>query len=223
VITPFSQKFGIPRQGLNVSKAKGEIQFDEHIDVAQACEGIEQFSHLWVLFLFHENQEKGWTQRVRPPRMGGNQKIGVFATRSSFRPNAIGMSVVKLVEKRVSSLIIEGVDMLNNTPIIDIKPYVAYSDSVSQAHSGFASEPPQALLSIEYQPQAQDQLIMLTEQHKELPQLLENVLTYDPRPAYKTQKVDTKTYHIRLYDIEISFYVEDNTAVVCTLSKDKSE
>jgi tRNA-Thr(GGU) m(6)t(6)A37 methyltransferase TsaA len=218
IITPFHQKFGIPRQGIGLSKARGKIEFDEHIKVELACEGIEQFSHLWLLFLFHENQHKGWSERVRPPRLGGNQKLGVFATRSSFRPNAIGMSVVKLLEIKDSALIVEGVDMLNNTPIIDIKPYIDYADHVADARSGFAQEAPQPTLQLKYSDIANKQLSQAVSLYPHLPELLENTLGHDPRPAYKKAKTDPKLYHLRLYDIDVAFSIHGTTALIHSLN-----
>lgn len=218
IITPFHQKFGIPRQGAGLSKAKGKIEFNQHINAELACEGIEQFSHLWVLFLFHKNIHKGWSDRVRPPRLGGNQKVGVFATRSSFRPNNIGMSVVKLLEIKDNCLIVEGVDMLTNTPIIDIKPYVDYADHIANACSGFAQEPPQPSLQLIYSDSASEQMLNITQSHCDLPELLENTLRHDPRPAYKKAKVDPKLYHLRLYDIDIAFSIDGTKALIHSLN-----
>jgi tRNA-Thr(GGU) m(6)t(6)A37 methyltransferase TsaA len=219
IITPFHQKFGIPRQGLGLSKVKGEIQLYSHIDAELACQGIEQFSHLWILFLFHQNEDKGWSERVRPPRLGGNQKLGVFATRSSFRPNAIGMSVVKLLEVRDSKLLVEGVDMLNNSPIIDIKPYVHYADAVVDAYSGFAQDTPKASLSVTYSDLAIEQIAETSHKYPDFPELIDSILSQDPRPAYKQRKEDPKLYHLRLYDIDIVFSVHSTTAHVKSLNQ----
>ena len=207
ILTPFEQKFSIPRQGLSLSCAKGELVFSEHINPEQALDGISDFSHLWLLFLFHENMEKGYKSKVRPPRLGGNKKVGVFATRSSFRPNNIGMSVVKNLGVRNNRLYVEGVDLLTNTPIIDIKPYLPYADSLSQAQAGFAQNKPTASLVVRYTNNAQAKLPEYQSRHSEIVALIDNILTQDPRPSYKQNKVDEKIYIIHLYDIEISWTV----------------
>jgi len=219
IITPFHQKFGIPRQGIGLSKIKGEIKLHPHIDAELACQGIEQFSHLWILFLFHQNQDKGWSERVRPPRLGGNQKLGVFATRSSFRPNAIGMSVVKFINMQGSRIFVEGVDMLNNTPIIDIKPYINYADAVVDAHSGFAQNIPAPSLSVTYDAQAIEQLAQTSRKYPDLPEVLQSLLSQDPRPAYKQRTADPKLYHLRIYDIDVAFSVHDSAVHVKSLKE----
>ena len=219
IITPFSQKFGIPRQGAGLSIAKGEVKFSTNIKVAEACEGLEQFSHLWLVFQFHENAEKGWSSKVRPPRLGGNDKLGVFATRSSFRPNGIGMSVVKLISVNKNSISVEGVDMLSGTPILDIKPYIAYADSLPNAQCSYAQESPSLPLKLIYSTQADAQLQIFVQQYSDLASLIELCLCSDPRPAYKKHKNDEKQYHIRLYDIDIHFTVEQNQVTVHVLEK----
>jgi tRNA-Thr(GGU) m(6)t(6)A37 methyltransferase TsaA len=136
ISTPFKQKFGIPRQSQAISVATGTIQFSPDINPTNACRGLDAFSHLWISFIFHGNRQGIWKDTVRPPRLGGNEKVGVFATRSTFRPNPIGLSVVKnggLNEH--NNLVVEGIDLLDQTPIIDIKPYVHYADSVNHAIS----------------------------------------------------------------------------------------
>jgi len=145
--SPYREKFAIPRQPNLVSAAKGKVVLIGEANNHELVRDIEQFSHLWLLFVFHGTQEQGWKPLVRPPRLGGNVKTGVLATRSTFRPNPIGMSVVKLdkvvTEKQQTVLHISGLDLLNGTPIIDIKPYVPYSDSVSLANGGFAQTEPE--------------------------------------------------------------------------------
>ena len=211
ILTPFSQKFAIPRQGLGLSPAKGAIVFDDHIDALQACDGIEAFSHLWILFIFHENIDQGFKAKVRPPRLGGNKKIGVFASRSSFRPNGIGMSLVRNLGMNDKQLLVDGVDLLNNTPIVDIKPYLPYADSLSDAFAGYASEKPNNTLTIEFSVTAQQQLDKYKEVHSDLPTLINTVLAQDPRPSYKSGKQDNKIYFIRLYTLDIKWCVEGNT------------
>jgi tRNA-Thr(GGU) m(6)t(6)A37 methyltransferase TsaA len=212
IITPFTQKFSIPRQGFGLSLAKGEIIFSDHIKALQALEGIDAFSHLWILFLFHENLAKGYSDKVRPPRFGGNKKIGVFASRSSFRPNGIGMSVVENLGTLGKTLIVGGVDLLSHTPIIDIKPYIPYADCVENALGGYAHSKPLELLSVTYSDAAVKSVSNYSQQYPDLLLLINNVLAQDPRPAYKKNKPDDKTYFIQLWDIEIKWLVID-TAV----------
>lgn len=217
--TPFSEKFGIPRQGAGLSSATGVISFTSDIDVTQACEGIDGFSHLWLIFQFHEHLTRGWSPKVRPPRLGGNKKIGVFASRSSFRPNQLGMSAVKFIKLENNLLFVEGVDMLDGTPIFDIKPYVAYSDSFAQAQSGFAQDTPVKRLDIIYSHQARTDLQNALSKHPQLATLIDSVLGLDPRPAYKQNNTDTKQYYVRLYDYEIEFVVNDNFAHVNSIKR----
>lgn len=220
--TPYTQKFGIPRQGVSVGSAKGTIVFAQHIHAIEACAGIMQFSHLWLIFQFHQNVQKPQSFKVRPPRLGGNARTGVFASRSSFRPNGLGMSVVRLLEFKDNTLVVEGVDMLSGTPIIDIKPYIAYADCVPDAVSGYAENLPSRPLSVDYSAIASAQLKHFAMVYPDLYELLEATLTSDPRPAYKKNKHDEKQYHIRLYDIDIGFIVKDTTAKVMTIEQVKS-
>lgn len=214
ILTPFSQKFAIPRQGLGVSPAKGTIVFAEHIEASHACDGIEAFSHLWILFIFHENLKQGFTAKVRPPRLGGNKKIGVFASRSSFRPNGIGMSLVSNLGLKGEQLLVGGVDLLNNTPIVDIKPYIPYADSLSDAVAGYADTKPNDTLAVIFTQAAQYQLDKYKEIYCDLAILINSVLAQDPRPAYKSAKQDSKIYFIRLYNLDIKWVVADNAANV---------
>ena len=214
ILTPFSQKFAIPRQGLALSPAKGTVVFSDEIDVAQATDGIDAFSHLWLLFLFHENLAQGFKAKVRPPRLGGNKKIGVFASRSSFRPNGIGMSLVKNLGIKNNQLLVEGVDLLNKTPIVDIKPYLPYADAAIEACAGYASDKPSNTLNVKFSAVAQLQLKTFEAQYSDLPTLIPAVLAQDPRPSYKSSKHDSKTYIIRLYNLDIKWLVDDNIAQV---------
>lgn len=214
ILTPFSQKFAIPRQGLSLSHAKGTIVFTDDIDVMQASDGIEAFSHLWILFLFHENIAQGYKAKVRPPRLGGNKKVGVFASRSSFRPNGIGMSLVRNLGMKDKHLLVGGVDLLNKTPVIDIKPYLPYADTVSEASAGYANDKPINTLAVRFSASALQQLDSFQEKYSDLPSLIREVLAQDPRPSYKSNKPDNKVYFIRLYNLDIKWLVDDNTALV---------
>ena len=209
VNSPYKEKFAIPRQPGLVTTAKGTIKLLGEVNNLDAIREIEQFDYIWLLFIFHGTQEQGWKSLVRPPRLGGNKKMGVLATRSTFRPNPIGMSVVKLEKIEVIEqdvlLHISGIDLLDETPIVDIKPYIPYSDSLPDADAGFAQEQPQINLTIQFSEQA---LISLTTLEKKIPELklfIEQVLAQDPRPAYKQNKPDNKVYGMKLYNVNIQW------------------
>ncbi|MEZ9595920.1 tRNA (N6-threonylcarbamoyladenosine(37)-N6)-methyltransferase TrmO [Shewanella sp. 10N.261.52.F9] len=212
--TPYKQKFGIPRQPGLVSAARGFVELAPPFNQIDAVRGLEQYSHLWLLFCFHENLAAGWKTTVRPPRLGGNEKLGVFATRSTFRPNGIGQSVVKLhavhSHNGKVSLEISGMDLLDGTPIIDIKPYIPFSDSIENAQGGIAQEAP-VLANVYFNEQAQIQLEKYQQNpaYPRLAELIEGVLAQDPRPAYKKAKADPKLYQVALYDLDILWIVTD--------------
>lgn len=212
--SPFKQKFAIPRQSQALSCAKGYIRFESDIDPAQALDGIEAFSHLWLLFLFHENLSQGFSNKVRPPRLGGNKKIGVFASRSTFRPNGIGMSLVSNLGLHNNCLTVGGIDLLDATPIIDIKPYLPYADIQINATAGYAQDIPEAPLTVTLSPAAKQQIQAFTAQHSDFETLLISVLDQDPRPAYKRDKHDPKIYHINLYNADIAWQVIEQQVLV---------
>lgn len=212
ISTPFNQKFGIPRQSQSLSKAKGIIRFSPDINPLNACRGLDAFSHLWISFIFHKNKQGAWKDTVRPPRLGGNEKVGVFASRSTFRPNPLGLSVVKNLGLNANNeLIVEGVDMLDQTPIVDIKPYIEYADSIPNARSGFAQNTPETSMLLEYSTNAKAKLHSLTKTYPEFEVLLINILEQDPRPAYKSDKQDDKIYSVLIYNCDVKWQVHDNT------------
>ncbi len=220
VESPFKEKFAIPRQPGLVNAAQGKVILTGDANNTELVKELGQFSHIWLLFVFHGTQAQGWNPLVRPPRLGGNKKIGVLATRSTFRPNPIGMSVVKLlsvaVENQQVILHISGLDLLDKTPIVDIKPYVPYSDSLPEAQAGFAQTQPAINLSISFSESAQLTLKKLNEKRPELALLIEQVLAQDPRPAYKQGKVDDKRYGMSLYDLNIEWQMQDLTNILVT-------
>lgn len=177
--TPFKDKFGIPRQALLIDELTGELHIHAPYHQAEAFRGLNDYSHLWVLWLFHEHLNKEWKPTVRPPRFGGNARKGVFATRSSFRPNAIAQSVVKLTdirhEKNTTILKIQGPDFLDGTPIIDIKPYIPYADAIHDARSIAAA--PEQKLTVIWDIDAQ-----LTADERNV---IKQLIALDPRPAYQ--------------------------------------
>ena len=213
--TPFKQKFGIPRQP-GLVDATGLIELSGEYNHPDFIEGIEQYSHLWLLFSFHQNLAQGFKAKVRPPRLGGNEKMGVFATRSTFRPNGVGQSVVKLEnvikEHNQVKLEISGMDLVDGTPILDIKPYIPYSDSITNAIGGMAQEEPE-LKTVEFTTKAEEKLSKF-ENFEKLKTLIEQVLAQDPRPAYKQSKLDDKNYFISLYDLNIQWHAEQHSIVV---------
>lgn len=212
--SPYKQKFSIPRQPGLIDEARAILEFVPPYISLNAVRGIEEFSHLWLTFIFHENSEKGWSDLVRPPRLGGNEKKGVFATRSSFRPNGLGMSAVKLIDVHASkgklSLELGGIDLLDGTPILDIKPYINYSDSIPEAKSGFASTIPEAELTVSFSLQARDMCQKHLAQYPHLQTFITKLLAQDPRPAYKKLNNEIQTYAVNLYEFDIKWIVEDN-------------
>jgi len=217
VHSPYKEKFAIPRQPGLVSSAKATITLTGDANNAELVRELEQFSHIWVLFVFHGTQEQGWKPLVRPPRLGGNKKVGVLATRSTFRPNPIGMSVVKLdkiavIDKQVT-LHISAIDLLDKTPIVDIKPYVPYSDSIAEASAGFAQTQPSANLRVTFNQQAQTALLEYSKNIPDLALFIEQVLAQDPRPAYRQGKDDDKIYGMNLYNLNIQWQMDDLTSI----------
>jgi tRNA-Thr(GGU) m(6)t(6)A37 methyltransferase TsaA len=212
--SPFKEKFGIPRQPGLCNAATGSIKLIGDCNNEMAVKDLTLHSHIWILFLFHQNLEQGWKSSVRPPRLGGNEKTGVFATRSTFRPNGIGMSAVKLLGVRQSGkqwfVDVQGLDLLDGTPVVDIKPYIPYSDSIKNAHSELAESAPEKSLNVVFTPNANATLALYKESHPQLSLLIEQVLQQDPRPSYKQNKVDDKIYGIRLYNYNIRWQVTNN-------------
>lgn len=215
LLSPFKEKFGVPRQS-GLVENRCEIVIDPPYNVEAAFKGLDEFSHIWVEFLFHQNIEAGWKPSVRPPRLGGNQKLGVFATRSPFRPNGLGLSVVQLLEVCVTpdgiSLWVSGADMVDGTPVIDIKPYLPYADTLSHAIGGFAPSAPKATLRITWSESAKRVADSLAESHQGLCALIESTIALDPRPQY--HKDSGKQYGIRLYDLDIRWQVSDDIATI---------
>jgi len=203
--TPFREKFGIPRQSGLVDVA-GVVEMQPGFDKPALFEGLEAFSHIWLSFIFHQCVQQGWRERVRPPRLGGNLTKGVFATRSPFRPNHLGLSVVRLerisVEQGRVRLHVHGADLLDDTPVVDIKPYLPYVDAVDGAVAGFAADRPQPVLQVEYSSQAEEQLRCLPS-GQVLKNLITQVLALDPRPAYQKNATTDRVYGICLENCDV--------------------
>ncbi|TMP79526.1 tRNA (N6-threonylcarbamoyladenosine(37)-N6)-methyltransferase TrmO [Pseudoalteromonas sp. S983] len=218
--SPYKQKFAIPRQPRLVPQAKAKLIFTAEFNREEFVRGIEEFSHIWLLFRFHETADKGYSAMVRPPRLGGNERKGVFATRATFRPNAIGMSAVKLegVEYKNGqlSLLLAGIDLLDGTPIVDIKPYLPYSDAMHEASAGFADTRPETQMSVAFSPEAIDFIAKQTH-YPELEDFIANVLKQDPRPAYKKQKQGEQSYGMTLYNYNIRWQVNGEHNLVTSI------
>jgi putative methyltransferase, YaeB/AF_0241 family len=209
--SPFKEKFAVPRQPGLVTAAKQQIVLTAECNREEILRGLDGFSHLWLIFVFHQVQEHGWTPTVRPPRLGGNQRLGVFATRSPFRPNPLGLSVVKIeaVEKEGKQWIIEvsGGDLVDGTPILDIKPYVPYVDAIPDAAGGFTDSDLFTEVTVTFSPEAESQISALESRYPELRLLIEQVLSQQPQPAYHG-KDRNKSYGMALYDLNIRWQIE---------------
>jgi len=211
--TDFPEKFGIPRQSGVVAELKGKIVFEPGFRNPDILKGLEEFSHLWIIWEFSENlDEEGnarWSPTVRPPRLGGNERKGVFATRSPFRPNPIGLSVVKI--ERITEedgngpvIYVLGADMVDNTPIYDIKPYIPYADSIPDAKGGFTDSTEYKTLDVKWE--------TANEIPDEIKVSLTKILSNDPRPHY--QNDPDRIYGMSYAGYEVKFKVDGNTVFV---------
>ena len=207
----FKEKFGIPRQSGLVPQTRATIVFEPEYRNADALRGIDGYSHLWLIWSFSRAEREGWSPTVRPPRLGGNTRMGVFATRSPFRPNAIGLSCVTLEEIHLHTpqgpvLVVGGADLLDGTPIYDIKPYLPHIDSHPEARGGFAAEHANDGLSVDF-PQA-----LLERIDADKREALLGVLAGDPRPSY--QNDPTRVYGVRYARYNVRFTVAGGTLTV---------
>ena len=203
--TDFPTKFGIPRQSGIIPSLQGRIVFEPEYRIPEAVRGLEDFSHIWLLWEFSEAVRDSWSPTVRPPRLGGNVRKGVFATRSPFRPNPIGLSSVRLEKIDIDPnlgpvLYVSGADLMDGTPIYDIKPYIAYTDSHPEAVSGFASTPAEFLLEVEF---PEEWLKKVPESQREC---LVDILAHDPRPQY--QDDPKRVYGMAFGGMEVKFKVD---------------
>lgn len=201
----FKEKFAIPRQPALAPAARGVLELLPPFDRPEAVQGLEQVSHVWLLFLFHQALESEPRLRVRPPRLGGNRYLGVFATRATHRPNGIGQSVVRLDGIEPGRLLLSGIDLLDGTPVLDIKPYVPYADSPLGAHNAIAEAPPPAL-AVSWADAARRQADAHGQRLGEpLVELIEQCLAQDPRPAYQ-HPAPERRYGVRLWDVEVHWH-----------------
>ena len=212
----FATKFGIPRQSGLVEELRSTIVFEPEFRNDDALRGIEDFSHLWIIWQFSEAVREGWSPTVRPPRLGGNTRMGVFATRSPFRPNNLGLSCVKLLgvehtTEHGTVLHVGGADLMDGTPIFDIKPYIPYSDCKSDATGGFTSTADDFLLEVIFP----DDLLQKIPQGKRSAAI--GVLSHDPRPSY--QRKPGRIYGLTFAGFDIRFTVEEDTLTVVEVTK----
>ncbi|MBD5084081.1 MAG: tRNA (N6-threonylcarbamoyladenosine(37)-N6)-methyltransferase TrmO [Clostridiales bacterium] len=213
----FSSKFGVPRQAGLVEELRAAIVFEPPYRVPEALRGIEGFSHLWLIWEFSKNKRQSWSPTVRPPRLGGNQRMGVFATRSPFRPNPIGLSCVKLEGVELSGpdgpvLVVSGADLVDGTPIFDIKPYIPYADCRPEAVGGFAGAAPEGVLTVDILP---DLMERVPEDRRAA---LAGVLAQDPRPHY--QDDPQRVYGFGFAGLEVRFRVADGVLTVVDISRE---
>ena len=212
----FPTKFGIPRQSGLVDSLRSTIVFEPEFRNADALRGMEDFTHLWIIWQFSEAVRNGWSPTVRPPRLGGNTRMGVFSTRSPFRPNNLGLSCVKLIgleqTRDLGTVIhVAGADLMDGTPIFDIKPYIPYSDSHPDAAGGFTDHASDFLLNVDFPENLLEQI------PSEKRESMIGVLSHDPRPSY--QKDPNRIYGLTFAGFDIRFQVKDSTLTVLEISK----
>lgn len=212
----FPDKFGIPRQSGLAKDLVSTIIFEPEYRNPDALRGLENFSHLWIIWQFSEAVREDWSPTVRPPRLGGNTRLGVFATRSPFRPNSIGLSSVKILSleetKAYGTVIhVAGADLMDGTPILDIKPYIPYSDCHTDATGGFTDDAEDFLLDVVFP----EELLQKVPENKR--QALREVLSHDPRPSY--QKDSDRIYGLRFADMNIRFTVQNKILTVFNIER----
>jgi len=213
--TPFREKFGIPRQSGLVEEATGRVELLSPYDRPEAFKDLEGFSHIWLIWAAHKASGDPNTLTVRPPRLGGNRRVGVFASRSPFRPNSIGLSVVRLVrveaDARPPALVVAGLDLLDGTPVLDIKPYLPYSDALPDAIAGFAPARPDKALRVSFSEGAEAFLANRSDGEK-LRVLVKGMIELDPRPAYRDGR--RPEYGFRVADVDVRWRVDGDLAEV---------
>lgn len=211
----FPTKFGIPRQSGLVESLRSTIIFEPEFRNSDALRGIEDFSHLWLIWQFSEAVRADWSPTVRPPRLGGNTRMGVFATRSPFRPNAVGLSSVKLIGIENTTeygtvIHVAGADLMDGTPIFDIKPYIPYADCHADATGGFTDSADSFILNV----QIADDLLLIVPEDKR--QALLDVLSHDPRPSYQADS--DRIYGLTFADVNVRFRIREKTLTVLEIT-----
>ena len=219
IYTDFPEKFGIPRQS-GIAQTEGKIIFEEAYRNTDAVRGLDGYSHIWLIWQFSQSIREGWSPTVRPPRMGGNKRMGVFATRSPFRPNELGLSSVELTRidldcKEAPVLYVKGADILDKPPIFDFKPYLAYTDSHPDAKGGFAEEKLSYRLSVKI---SDDLLCQIPESKRDA---FISILENDPRPAY--QEDAQRVYKMTCMGFNTEFKVSESTLEVINIAPEKGD
>ncbi|WP_145587853.1 tRNA (N6-threonylcarbamoyladenosine(37)-N6)-methyltransferase TrmO [Yersinia aldovae] len=219
--SPYKEKFAVPRQPGLIEDGGGELQFIPPYNQPEAVRGLSGFSHVWVIFIFHQTMEGGWRPTVRPPRLGGNTRMGVFATRSTFRPNPIGMSLIELkgVRSQGGEVILElgSLDLVDGTPVIDIKPYLPFAESRPQARAGFAQSVPDADMQVCFSSRAEQQLADQQQRYPQLRRFISQVLAQDPRPAYRKGDHESREYAVLLLEFNVCWRVMGSQTEVLSL------
>ena len=213
ITSPVKEKFGAPRQPREVEAAIGHIHFHSGFNPREAFREIEHFSHLWLIFQFHQCADKPWSPTVRPPRLGGNQRVGVYASRSPFRPNSLGLSAVRNLgvmnhPEHGISLTVGGIDLIHNTPIIDIKPYLKHTDSLPES-------------TLAYSPEKLSPLVVqwICDYQEDDRELIEQTLRLNPTPGYQTNNAANKSFGITLGDKNITFSIQNYSILVHSVIK----
>jgi tRNA-Thr(GGU) m(6)t(6)A37 methyltransferase TsaA len=221
--SPYKEKFAIPRQPGLVEDGAGELHLLAPYNQQEAVRGLEAFSHIWIMFIFHQTMDAGWHPTVRPPRLGGNSRIGVFATRSTFRPNPLGMSLVELKGIRCQGqqviLQLGSLDLLDGTPVVDIKPYLPFAESIPEAKAGFAQLPPPASMPVRFSEYAQQQLLQHQAKYPHLQRFITQVLAQDPRPAYRHGDSTVREYAVHVLQFNLRWQVSNDENLVLSLDE----
>lgn len=229
--SPFADRFGVPRQPGLADEAKGVIQLLPQNSLQAALKSLDQFSHLWIVFVFHDHGGHPWKPTIRPPRLGGNKKVGVLASRSPHRPNPLGISAVKISKINLDhpdgpQIEVEGIDLIDGTPVLDIKPYIPYADSIPEATSGWAADPIPRYQVI-WSEQAQKELAKLhgSEANK-VNKMITEVLELDPRPAFQKRKhpvTDEKSWGLQYgFDVggnDVKYELKEGSIFVYRIRK----
>jgi tRNA-Thr(GGU) m(6)t(6)A37 methyltransferase TsaA len=225
----FKEKFGVARQSMMVSQAQGVLKFNPDPAYLNSLRHLHEFSHLWIIFVFHKNLDKGWKPLINPPRLEAPNQVGVFASRSPHRPNPIGMSVVKIEEIDFSApggieLHLSGLDILDGTPVLDIKPYLAYADSFADATLGWASQSIQKY-RVEFSPASARAIQAAgTKYHPDLQALLQQMLELDPRPTSQRRRASIESteseglvFAFRIFDFDVKWQIHNQGILVLEL------
>ncbi|WP_034949576.1 tRNA (N6-threonylcarbamoyladenosine(37)-N6)-methyltransferase TrmO [Erwinia oleae] len=223
VHSPWKEKFAVPRQPGLIEDGGGELHLHAPYNQPEAVRGLESFSHLWLLFVFHQTMAGGWRPTVRPPRLGGNARMGVFATRSTFRPNPIGMSLVELtgIRSEKGSVVLElgSLDLVDGTPVVDIKPYLPFAESIPDARAGFAQQAPAATMPVSFSSQAGQQIAAYAQYYPHLARFIAQVLAQDPRPAYRQGEEPDREYAAWLLDFNVRWRVNASGTEVIAVDR----